>query len=265
MKKTVFGIILSLLFISPVVAQNKYEVVLKQNPAPRAISSNIVFVVDASSTINRYPDAIAKFSLAWDTLVQNFASDQLYIRTYVFHDELSERKTKWVDAGGPLGMEKFEAHKQWVLRNTGIYSWGLRAIKIALREVCPLDKNKASKRRLTIVLVTDGGLTEAANNRSGKTEEDVLNSTIKEHVYARLGSFEVVDKVIELEQQKRVLRGLDRATIVTIGVENVKADLEYGPSVKRPNSECQSWLKSIGKRYDGGYFYVRPLMTRRAD
>ena len=239
-------------------AQDKpYEVVLEQRPADHAISSNIVFVVDASSTINRSKAAIAKFTLAWDALIANFASDQLYIRTYVFHDQLEERKTKWVDAGGPLGLEKFENHKQWVLRNTGIYSWGLRAIKIAMREVCPLNKSKSSKRRLTVVLITDGGLTEAADFDGTGTEEEVLNSTIKRHVYARLGSFSHISKVIAAEQARRVNRELEPATIVTIGIENTAADIQYSTSVKRPDAECQNWLKKIGKLYNGGYFSVR--------
>ena len=255
-----FFILLLLLFlsVSPVVAQNSpYEVVLEQIPERNAIANNIVFVVDASSTINRDPSAIAKFTLAWDALVANFASDQLFIRTYVFHDQLEERKTKWIDAGGPVGIEKFEEAKQWVLRNTGIYSWGLKAIRIALREVCPLDKNPWSKRRLTVVLITDGGLTEAADNDGAATEEDVLNSTIKKHVYTRLGSFSAVDKMIEIEQSRRINRGLFKATIVTIGVENIAADMSFGTSVKRPDAECQSWLKKIGKLYGGGYFSVR--------
>jgi len=257
MRVFVLGILLSLLFITPGVAQSKYEVVLEQKPGRNAISSNIVFIVDASSTINRSKPAIAKFTLAWDTLIANFASDQLYIRTYVFHDHLEERKTKWVDAGGPLGLEKFENHKQWVLRNTGIYSWGLRAIKIALKEVCPLNRSKSSKRRLTIVLITDGGLTEAADFDGTGTEEEVLNSTIKKHVYARLGEFSHVDKVIAKGQADRVRRGLEPANIVTIGIENIAADLQFSTSVKRPDAECQNWLKKIGKLYNGGYFSVR--------
>jgi len=257
--------ILLLLIMSPAVAQEKelpktLEVVTKSWPEPHAISQNIVFVVDASSTINRYEGVKKKFEMGWNFLTQQFCGDSLYFRVYVFHDAGMERRTKWVDAGGPEGLTKFYRAKKWIMANTGIYSWGLKALRMALREKNPLDRNAATAKSLTIVLFTDGGLTEASTGYAN--EEAILNSTLKNHVYKRTGSFSVVDKMIEQEQIRRRVNGLSEATIVTIGFENIRADIEFGLSVKQSDTDCQSWLERLGKKYHGGNFLVKTKETK---
>lgn len=255
MRQLLVLLLIAFLSMSPVAAQGEIEVVTVSWPKPYAISTNIVFVVDASSTIERHEGAKRKFTAGWEFITRQFAADELFFRAYVFHDIYSERKTKWVNAGGPDGLKQFGRAKSWIRKNTGIYSWGLKALRMALREKNPLDKNDATARRLTIVLFTDGGLTEAANgNAEG---ELVLNSTLKRHVYSRHGDYKVVNTTIEQEQIAREMRGDERATIVTVGVENIWADNNYGTSVKRPDAECQDWLRKLGEKYNGGYFYVR--------
>jgi len=245
-----------LIFLTTLCGAQEVKVIQKVAPKPFAISHNVVFLVDASSTINNYGDAKAKFSKGWDIIVDKFASDELYFRTYVFHDIGKERKTKWVDAGGPDGLKKFAEAKEWVQKNTGMYSWGLKALRCALREKNPMDKNPSSARRLTIVILTDGGFTEAAGNKSEKSTKDIINSPLKDHIYRKTGSFKVLSEVIEYEQARRVANDLAKATIVTIGLQNLIADREYGPSVKQPDFECQKWLKKIGSQYNGGYLFV---------
>lgn len=227
------------------------------DPKPNAISHNIVFVVDASSSIYREPALQRKFERAWNVIVNNFASDELYFRVYVFNDKKKERRSQWFDAGGPLGLKKFKIAKKWILARTGTYSWGLKALKYAMREKCPLDKNKITARRLTIVLMTDGGFTEAAGMPYGDklTQTAMENLAIKGKKYIKTGKFQVFDRMLAQEQAKRKKRGLDYATIVAIGIEN--NDPRWGRGVKQPNKECQAWLKKIGTQYGGGYVYVR--------
>ena len=236
------------------------KVVEKVRPKPFAISHNIVFIVDASSTINKYPEIAKKFNKSWDIIVNQFASDELYFRTYIFHDAWRERRTKWIDAGGPQGLRQFARAKKWIKANTGTFSWGTKTLRMAMRERNPLDKNPGTNRRLTIILLTDGGFTEASDG--GTSPDIILKSTLAKHSYARTGSFEVYDRLIAQEQKSRVNRGLEPATIVAIGIENTLADEKYGTGVKRPDSECQTWLSKVGKKYHGGYFLVRKEKTR---
>jgi hypothetical protein len=263
MQKVLAFVFMLLLIMSPAVAQEKktvpkapLEVVTKAWPKPYSISHNIVFVVDASSTINRYPIIQRKFEKGWDFLVRQFAADDLYFRVYVFNDPHKERRTKWVDAGGPQGQKQFLRAKKYIQANTGVYSWGLRAIRMAMREKNPLDKNPVTARTLTIVLFTDGGLTEAAEGYD-HSEEEILKSPLKNHIYGKTSSFNVINKMIALEQERRKANGLDMATIVTIGFENREADREYGLSVKQRDPVCQWWLEQLGKKYHGGNFLVR--------
>lgn len=250
MKSFLFTFIMSILLMNPAAAQIVME--NKIAPKPYAISHNVVFVVDASSTINYYKTIAAKFNKAWDVMVNQFGSDELYFCVYVFHDKKKEMRTEWVQAWPG----EFRKAKGWVLKNTGTYSWGLKALRMAMREKCPLDKNPSTNARLTVVLMTDGGLTEAANRNSNKKDEEILATDIKEHIYAKTGDFNLINKMIKQEQARRIINNLEPATIMTIGIENIIADKEYGPSIKRPDAECQKWLSEIGNNYGGGYFHV---------
>lgn len=251
----VFALLFTLLLTINLSVAQELEVVPRAMPQPHAVSHNIVFVVDASSTINTFPIIQKKFDKGWDFLTSQFANDTLYFRVYVFHDPHSERRTKWVDAGGPEGFIQFARAKKWVMQNTGTRSWGLKALRMALRDKNPLDTNPATAGRLTIVLFTDGGLTEASTY--GGSAEDSLNSTVANHVYSGTGSYKLVNTVIAREQNLRVSKGLEPATIVTIGFQNLEADAEYGMSVKQRDPQCQAWLYKLGKKYHGGNFLIR--------
>lgn len=256
MRKVIFGILLLFLFITPGIAQ---DIVVEVGVATKAnaVSTNIVFVVDASSTINRYPIIRKKFDKGWNFITKRFASDQLYFCVYTFSGPGDEHKTEWIEAAGADGIKEFDKAKKWIdSRKNGVASWGLKAIRMALREKNKLDKNHATAKRLTIVLFTDGGLSEAAGPRI-ESEQETLDSPLSKHVYNWTGSYNVVNKMIAQEQALRVKRGLEEATILTIGYENLEADKEYGMDVKQRDPECQAWLRMIGEKYRGGNILIR--------
>jgi hypothetical protein len=131
----------------------------------------------------------------------------------------------------------------------------LRTLQISLRDSNYLDKNYSSNRRLTIIILTDGGLTEAAGNRhKDKDKANKIDNMVLNGKYLRTGSFDVLDKAIESGQKWRIANDLAPATIMTIGIENTDM---WSVGVKRPDNECQAWLKKIGEKYNGGYFLVK--------
>ena len=110
-------------------------------------------------------------------------------------------------------------------------------------------------------MLTDGGFTEAAGHRhpdkkkAAKIDELALSGR-----YVQTGSFEVFDKAIQRGQAWRKKKKLQPATIVTIGIQN--DDPDWGISVKRPDKECQAWLRKVGRQYNGGYFYVHRVSKK---
>lgn len=255
MSKFFFTILLSVFLVFPVSAQEiKIEVPVM--PRPYSISHNVAFVVDASSTMTRSAEMSKKWQMAWDTIVNLLSSDDLYVRTYIFHDLNDNKRTKWQDFGGPLGFKKFKDTKKWILENKGIRSWGLVSLRQALKDKNPLDKNNSTNKRLTVILLTDGGFSEAAGpEKQSKKMYAKAEKLARSGQWGMTGSFKIFDKVIAECQKWRKKKGLDPATIVSIGIQN--DDPSWGTSVKRPDKECQKWLKKIGKKYNGGYVYVK--------
>lgn len=222
------------------------EVVRIVKAKKNAISPNVVFVIDGSSTINNSLDMSKKFQKAWDYIASLMASDQFYFCVYVFHDKNKEKYYNWVNAGGLAGKKELAKAKKWILKNTSVYSWGLKAIRLALRKINLLDKNKISRKTLTVVLISDGGLTEAARA--------ISDGSKGWHHYSD------INKTIEREQAKRKKKGLGKASIVTIGIENKE---HWSLSVKRRDWECQKWLRYLGTQYGGGYYLVRKATRRK--
>lgn len=231
-------------------------------PKPHAISHNVVFVVDGSSTMNNTVEMSKKWQKAWDTIVNLLCGDELYTRTYVFHDLGRNKKTKWEDFGGPLGFQKFKRVKKWIIKNDGIRSWGLLSLRQALKDKNPLDKNPGTNRRLTIILLTDGGFSEAAGNEPKSKKKRVsLEKRVRAGKWAMTGSFKIFDKIIKEGQEWRKKNGLAPATILSIGIQNDNPT--WGTGVKRPEKECQAWLKKIGKKYNGGYVYIKRKESKK--
>ena len=57
-----------------------------------------------------------------------------------------------------------------------------------------------------------------------------------------------------MAQAWRDANDLLEATILTIGLEN---KIHWSSHVKRPDNECQKFLKKLGTKYNGGYYLVR--------
>jgi hypothetical protein len=115
--------------------------------------------------------------------------------------------------------DAFNDAVKWLYKkeNQGTMSFGVRAIGEALTQ---------PQKGLTVIIITDGGFTEGG---------------------------EEVKKRIEEVQKWRVLKGYGRAVICTIGIENMLCRPYYP---KPSNKTCQGWLKDIGKKGEGGYYYV---------
>lgn len=246
-------LILFLFFSSTAIAMApEVQVINEVKPEGFSVSHNVVFIVDSSSTMYNYDHIYRRFEAAWRTVVNEFASDELYFKVYVFNDKKNEQTKKWVDAGGPAGMKEFEKALKWIKTHTGTYSWASQTFRKALREKNPLDKKASSNKRLTVVIISDGGFTEAADVRTPGTD-DFRENGIFNGEYFRTGSFKIFDKIIAKGQAWRKKNKLDPATIVTVCIEN-----EGWPTmVKRSDADCKAWMKKTGKKYKGGYFSVK--------
>lgn len=116
-------------------------------------------------------------------------------------------------------VEAFDGSVRWLYnpKNQGTMSYGSGAIEAALHQ--KYDK-------LTVIIITDGGFTEGG---------------------------EPIKKVIDKAQDWRKKAGYGPAIICTIGIENHNC----WPTYPKPyDVVCQRWLEDIGKKGDGGYFYV---------
>ena len=238
MKNKILAAVIVLFMLTTTLAQSDIPYTEIVKPKPYSLSPNIVFVVDASSSINNSDDISAKFEKAWEETTSRIASDELYFCVYTFHNKGDERFRDWTNAGGPQGLEEFTKAKAWIKNNTGTYSWGQKAIAGALRKVNNLNHNRVMQRTLSIILITDGGFTEAARYAIKNPNAYAFNPIVKE---------------IEIGQKLRLQRGLMPATFRTIGIRNTEY---WSLSVKRPDSECQDFLKTLGNIYSGGYYLV---------
>lgn len=216
------------------ITAGKFACKVEIEPEPHAISPNIVFVVDASSSINRSKEVSAKFDLAWGAVTAQLGQDQIYACAYTFHDLDKDKFLTWEEVNDP---QQFTTIQQWIRNNTGIYSWGQKVLQDAIKQTNPLIRNPHESRRLTVILITDGGFTEAA----------------------RAGSYDPIYESVEAAQQWRTNRGLEPATIVAVGLENTDT---WSISVKRPDFECQEFLKRLGQENRGGYFHVVKRVRR---
>lgn len=235
--------ILMFLLMMCICSAQSYEFVEVEKAKPHSISPNIVFVIDASSSINSSDEVSAKFELAWNQIVSYLGFDSLYFCVYVFNDEDSLYRRDWQEVNGLDAENEFKRARDWVRKCTGIFSYGKKALSLAIKEKNKFAKNDYMKRSLTIILITDGGFTEAA--RYGMSEE-----------CKSLGRspFWPIENAIKESQKWRKRHGLFPATIVSIGLENKEV---WSLSVKRSDKECQNFLRKLGKLYHGGYYLVR--------
>lgn len=207
-----------------------------------------MFVVDSSSSIYDSDNMNLKLRTAWYRIFKLLGSDDVYFSVYSFNDEDSYIFKKWEAVWPNIWKKQLKESFIWTRENQGVYSFGQQAICDAIKQSNPLNLNPSMRDTLTVVLITDGGLTEAAeygaDNKIKKGDE---------------GAYESIFKAIAEAQEWRKAQGWPEATICTVGLENLDV---WSISVKRPDNECQMFLKELGKKYNAGYFLVRNAKRR---
>ncbi len=230
MKNKIIAILLALFLALPVQAHHNTEFV--EIIPTKFVSNNIVFVVDGSSTMRNSKGLKGKFLRAWDSIADKLASDEWYFCAYLFSNKDEEKFYPWRTAGGNKSLEELDGLYTWIMANRKIRSYGNNALSMAIKSTNPLNKNKMMASTLTVILITDGGFTEATEPTGYTTAyEAVINA-----------------------QKWREDAELFEATILTIGLEN---KIYWSNKVKRPDAECQEFLKTLGTKYNGGYYLVR--------
>lgn len=177
------------------------------------LTKNWQFVIDNSSSTHNI------FGLVRAGLFESlkFPTDEMNISVITFNDRGMERRLDWME----MSPEAIRKADDFVQKTKGVLSYGRVAIDLAIRQ---------NKERLTIVLISDGGFTEACNNRG----------------------FGVIDRCIKDAQKWREDNGLGKAIIVSIGIENK----HYTAGGKPPDEECQAFMQKVGTENGGGYFHV---------
>lgn len=230
MKSRIIALITSLLLALPVSAHHNTEFV--EVVSPKFVSTNIVFVIDVSSTMRKSKGLKSKFYRAWQNITDKLTGDEWYFCAYLFGDKNREEFYPWTAAGGPQSKRELQKLYRETLKSKQIKSFGEKALSMAIKSQNPLDNNPSMSRTLTVILITDGGFSEAVGPmRYHSTYDSVI-----------------------IAQKWREDNDLFEATIWTIGLEN---KIYWSSKVKRPDVECQAFLKKLGTKYNGGYCLVR--------
>jgi hypothetical protein len=197
-------------------------VMIEKVRAKVRLTNRWCFVVDNSDSMK------GVFGLAMSGYRQltRFPNDDLRFCVFSFGNLSQEKYLPWQWAS-PVAFKKAS---DWLHKNRGTYSHGLRAISKALQ----LKEDK-----LTIFLVTDGGFTSACTTPP---------------------NFGPLVRTIRAGQAWRKKKGLGRAIIVTIGIANPGYRLANKPS----DRVCQAWLRRIGRTHGGGYHLIRKVVTKAA-
>ena len=216
------------------------EFLIIESPKSR-FTKDWVIIVDTSDSMQ---SVSAKALRAFRTATSS-PTDEFKFCAYVFNDFGMEKRSEWFEAS----IESFDAIEKWILnkKNAGVHSHGRVAIKKALQ---------TQREELTIIIISDGGFTSSSKGHGFHS----MRSTIDEC------------------QQYRANNGLGRAIIATIGIENRHysalcpaccnhpgAEHNYAlpdmwrtnKGYKLSNEKCQSFLREIGTKHNGGYFLVR--------
>ena len=160
---------------------------------------------------------------AFSTVTQ-FPTDELHFCIITFSNKGQERYRKWVQAS----KNEIKKANRWIYKKMGVSSFANKAILKALQQ---------KKKALTVIIITDGGFTEACYNRG----------------------FSSTYKTIRGGQNWRAKNGYREAAIVTIGIEN----RNYMHGGKPSDKKCQAFLKKIGKKWNGGYFLVKKRRKKK--
>jgi hypothetical protein len=186
-------------------------------PSKARLTTNWVFVMDTSHSMNGIFDR----SRAAFIHATSSPTDELFFSVITFNDPGMQKFRDWT----PASAQEFRDASTWVEREMRVLSYGAKAIEMALH---------LERQELTIILITDGGFTEACERRG----------------------FGTMRQTFADGQAWRRNRGFGEAIICALGIENIG----YTNGHKPPDEECQMFLREIGDQYNGGYFLVRNAM-----
>jgi len=218
------------MLVLPVFAHHNTEFV--EILPTKFVSNNIVFVIDGSSTMRNSKGLKTKFYREWRVITNRLVSDEWYFSAILFGDKNNEKFYPWISAGGKKSEKELKKLYGWISKSKQVRSYGNKAMSMAIKSSNPLNKNNAMSRTLTIILITDGGFTESVTRSGYRSSYNIIRDA----------------------QDWRNEKGLFSATILTIGLEN---KVYWSSKVKRPDQECQTFLKNLGDTYNGGYYLVR--------
>jgi hypothetical protein len=258
------------LMMSTTVAQ-EYTVKMVV-PQQEALSERWCFVIDGSDSIKTVlPKAIVGFRR-----VTNISAERLNFTAVLFSGELPTpyyKDEKRFFSPGDIGhkWDWFEASpntfkelEKWIQANIGVTSFSHMSLKSALT---------IRKRNLTLVLITDGGFTEAC----GEFPIEILKDGSK-----RDTRFDETEKLINKWQKWRKKNGFNYAIIASIGIRNshysdicmacrqqllnekvtarhnykVPDNWENNIGDKPSDEKCQDYLMHLGSKWHGGYYIV---------
>ncbi len=230
MKNKILALLITLFLALPAEAHHNTE--FMEIVPTKFVSTNIVFVIDGSSTMRNSKGLKGKFYRAFQSISDKLAGDEWYFCAYLFGNHDNEKFYAWRAAGGKKSKSELYKLYRWSLASKQIRSFGNKALSMAVRSENPLNKNKMMSRTLTVILITDGGFTEA----TGPT------------------GYSASYEAVVVAQGWRKDNELFEATILTIGLEN---RIYWSSKVKRQDAECQAFLRTLGTKYNGGYYLVR--------
>jgi len=202
--------------ISPAQQNPQIEIT---NPVPpkTQLTTNWVFVMDTSHSMQGIFDK----SRAAFLRATSHPTDELFFSVITFNDPGMQKFRDWV----PASPREFADASRWVEQEMRVLSYGQRAIEMALH---------LERARLTVVMITDGGFTEACEGRG----------------------FGTIRQTFADGQEWRRTHGFGEALVCCLGIENIG----YTNGHKPPDADCQAFLRELGDQYNGGYFLVRNAM-----
>lgn len=195
----------------PGIERPQYEFRMVEPPTTR-FTNRWVIVADTSASGQ---SVLSKVLFGYDKVME-FTADDFQFAMYSFNSATYFREWEQVTP------DSVARNKAWMRSTAGVLSRVTRGLAGALREREP---------HLTIIIISDGGFTEASGNKGfSGVEQTVING-----------------------QAWRVENGLFPAIITTVGIENIG----YVAGGKAPDAECQEFLRHLGSSYEGGYWLVR--------
>jgi len=224
LKRTLGVACLFLLLISPLNAAPDpipppYEMIVEPDGG---ITNRWVLVMDTSHSMRGVFAQTMKAYLE----ITEFPTDELFFSLVTFNNRGMEQFKDWVGASEDEFTKASDLIEKEARR--GVLSYGATALRMALRQ---------ERDELTIIVITDGGFTEACEGRE----------------------FGSIRRVLEENQQWRIDQGFGEAKICFIGIENKG----YTTGGKPTDEQCQAFFREIGTRWKGGYFLVRQSPRRR--